>query len=127
MPAFSARSNNVLNTVHPDLQRVFRRVVQRFDCTVLPDGGRRTPDRQQELVDSGASQTLNSKHLTGNAVDVAPWPLDWDDTDRFRAFGGYVIGIAQQAGVELRWGGDWDGDWCFTDQTFHDLPHFELA
>ena len=93
---------------------------------ILPDGGKRTPERQLELFNAKKSKTLDSKHLTGRAVDVAPYPIDWDDTDRFYHFAGYVFGIAESMGIHLRWGGDWDSDFTFTDQSFHDLPHFEL-
>lgn len=126
MPAFSARSLAVLDTVHPDLQRLFKRVVLKFDCTILPDGGKRTEEQQRELVAAGKSKTMQSRHLTGDAVDVAPYPIDWEDSQRFYAFAGYVIGIAESLGIAIRWGGDWNSNWDFTDQTFHDLPHFEL-
>jgi hypothetical protein len=45
---------------------------------------------------------------------------------RWYGFGGYVLGIAAELGIPIRWGGDWDGDWTHSDQQFHDLPHFEL-
>jgi len=131
MPAFSKRSLDELATVHPDLQRLFKRIVLKFDCTILKDGGRRTPERQHELVLAGKSKTYNSKHLTGDAVDVAPYPVYWDLTDpenikRWYAFCGYVRGIAESMGINIRGGHDWDMDWTFTDQTFHDCPHWEL-
>jgi len=43
------------------------------------------------------------------------------------AWGGFVLGVAAGMGIGVRWGGDWDGDWLFTDQQFHDMPHFELT
>lgn len=61
------------------------------------------------------------------AVDAAPWPIDWNDTDRFLVFGGFVLGTAREQGLVIRWGGDWDSDWNLRDQTFIDLPHFELV
>ena len=57
---------------------------------------------------------------------LAPYPIDWNDKERFYFFAGYVKGIASQMGIELRWGGDWDSDNQLHDQTFMDLPHFEL-
>lgn len=130
LPKFGARSLHALEGVHPDLRRLFERVVLTFDCAILE--GARTPERQQELYATGKSKTLDSKHLRqpsgfAHAVDVAPWPLDWEDRDRWYAFAGYVRGIAESLEINVRWGGDWDGDWTFTDQTFHDLPHWELA
>jgi len=59
------------------------------------------------------------------AVDVAPYPIDWDDLPRFRRFAYYVIGMADGLGVTLRWGGDWDSD-PKTKNNFDDLVHFEL-
>lgn len=131
MPKFSQRSLDVLNTCDPRLQVLCRVVVQSFDCAILPDGGVRTPERQQQLFDAGKSKTLQSKHLPdehgkSHAVDMAPYPIDWNDTARFYTFGCFVRGVAAGLGIKLRWGGDWDGDWTFTDQKFHDLPHFEL-
>ena len=70
----------------------------------------------------------NSKHnkLPSKAVDVAPYPIDWNDPDRFYHFAGYVRGIAEGMGIKIRWGGDWNGNFDLKDQNFYDLPHFEL-
>ena len=48
------------------------------------------------------------------------------DVSRWYYFGGYVLGVASEEGVSVRWGGDWDGDRDIGDQTFDDLPHFEF-
>lgn len=61
------------------------------------------------------------------AVDVAPWPIDWNDKNRFYHFAGRVQGIAQMFNIKIRWGGDWDSDNDLKDQNFYDLPHFELV
>lgn len=70
----------------------------------------------------------NSRHNVNPslAVDVAPWPIDWMDTERFIYFGGYVKGIAAQLGIPIRWGGDWDGDFELKDNLFNDYGHFEI-
>jgi len=60
------------------------------------------------------------------AVDVVPYPIDWNDTKRFHVMAGLVLGIASEMGIELAWGGDWNRNWVYTDQRFHDLPHYEL-
>ena len=125
MPSFGAKSDAILSTVHPDLQRLFRRVVTRFDCKVL--SGKRTSQEQELLVFAGKSKIQNSKHLTGYAVDVMPWPVDWSDTKRHYAFCGYVKGVSEMMGIKVRGGFDWDSDWTFTDQTFHDCPHWEIV
>ena len=119
-----------LNTCHHDLQRVFRRVVEFWDCAVIE--GKRSEAQQKFNVASGASKTLDSKHVypldkPSLAVDVAPYPIKWMDKPRFYAFAGFVIGTAREMGVNLRWGGDWDSDREFHDQDLYDLPHFELV
>lgn len=60
------------------------------------------------------------------AIDVAPLPLDWNDNRPFYYLGGYVKALAKSIGIPIRWGGDWDGDHNFKDQTFNDLVHYEL-
>jgi len=124
MPSFSKQSLARLNSTDERLVRVFTEVVKHFDCTILE--GKRTVDRQKMLVQQGKSKTMNSKHLTGDAVDVAPYPIDWNDRERFTYFAGYVMGIAAKMGIKLRWGGDWDRDTQVKDNSFDDLPHFEI-
>tara|TARA_R100000152_G_C6603153_1_gene59551 strand:+ start:25 stop:408 length:384 start_codon:yes stop_codon:yes gene_type:complete len=124
MPSFSSKSLARLNSTDERLVRVFTEVVKHFDCTILE--GKRTVDRQKMLVAQGKSKTMNSKHLTGKAVDVAPYPIDWNDRERFTYFAGYVMGIAAKMGIKLRWGGDWDRDTQVKDNNFDDLPHFEI-
>lgn len=127
MPEFSAASKAKLATCHPKLQQLFLAVNACWPCTVRY--GRRTHEEQQALVRSGASKTMNSRHLDNpsRAVDVTPDPLDWDDTRRFYYFGGFVVATAYTMGINVRWGGDWDGDMQIKDQNFNDLVHFELA
>lgn len=60
------------------------------------------------------------------ATDAAPYPIDWEDRERFIMFGGYVLGIAFELNIGLRWGGDWDRDTQVKDNRFDDLVHFEL-
>ena len=60
------------------------------------------------------------------AVDLAPWPIDWEDTASFHRRAGVILGMAHLYGMAVRWGGDWDSDGNTTDQLFNDLVHFEL-
>ena len=134
MPAFSTRSQERLTTCHQDLQAVFTEVVKGFDCSVLC--GYRGGAEQTQAYEQGKSQLQfpESKHnqSPSMAVDVAPYPINWDDRARFYLFAGYVLGTADrlyQEGVithRFRWGGDWDQDTEVKDQRFNDLPHFEL-
>lgn len=129
MPEFSTRSRARLATCHEDLQRVFARVVQQFDCTILC--GHRDQEAQNEAFHTGKSKkpwpTGKHNRDPSMAVDVMPWPIDWNDRERATYFAGYVKGVAEGMGVELRWGGDWDGDWSVRDNVFDDLGHFELV
>lgn len=124
MPSFSKRSLDRLNTTDERLIRVFKEVVKHFDCTILE--GIRSKERQKQLVAEGKSKTMNSKHLTGKAVDVAPYPIDWNDRERFTYFAGHVMGIAAKMGIKLRWGGCWARDTQVKNNSFDDLPHFEI-
>jgi peptidoglycan L-alanyl-D-glutamate endopeptidase CwlK len=127
--AFGNRSRENLGTCHPDLRRVMEAVVENFDCSVLE--GERGEERQNFLFDSGQSkvQYPDGKHNStpSMAVDVVPYPIDWENRERFVLFAGYVLGIASQMGIALRWGGDWDSDWDTKETAFFDAPHFELV
>jgi hypothetical protein len=70
-----------------------------------------------------------SKHNSdpSRAVDVAPYPIDWNNMHRFYLLAGFMFQAASQLDIKLRWGMDWDMDWIHTDQTFFDAPHFELV
>ena len=128
MPRYSTTSRERLLTCHQDLQALFKEVIKEYDCTVIE--GTRGKEKQDEYYRTGKSkvQFPNSKHNSqpSMAVDVAPYPIDWNDTNRFYHFGGYVQGVADRMGIGIRWGGDWDSDNDLNDQTFMDLVHFEL-
>ena len=128
MAKFGKISREKLDTCHLALQRLFKEVVKEYDCTVLC--GFRGEVEQNEAFRSGASQrrwpTGEHNKSPSMAVDVAPYPVDWNDLKKFYHFAGYVKGVAQSLGISVRWGGDWDSDEDLKDQTFFDLPHFEL-
>lgn len=92
--------------------------------------GYRDEAAQARGVAKGASRLAfpRSKHnrKPSRAVDIAPWPIDWDDLGRFRLLAGHVLGVAGVLRVPLRWGGDWNRDFNERDERFRDLPHFEL-
>jgi peptidoglycan L-alanyl-D-glutamate endopeptidase CwlK len=129
MPRWSKRSHDELATCHPELQAVFNTVIGGFDCTVIE--GQRSEATQEEAYRTGNSKLRFpfSKHNTEPSlgVDVAPYPINWNDIRRFDVFAGYVLGVASQLGIEIRWGGDWDRDTDVHDQSFNDLVHFELV
>lgn len=131
---FGTRSRGQLDSCHPLLQQLFEEVVKVWDCSILC--GHRNEADQEEAYATGRSALHwpNSKHNQhpSLAVDAAPWyaeespHIPWEDAERFRAFGGFVLGVAYKLDIPIRWGGDWDGDRTFTDQRLIDMPHFEL-
>lgn len=129
MPKFSETSIERLATCHPDLQRLFHEVVKTFDCTVIC--GHRG-EREQELAflhGKSKARFGQSKHNTvpSRAVDVVPYPIDWQDIRRFYLFAGYVLKTAETLNIKVRWGGDWNGNLEVKDNNFNDLPHFEIV
>ena len=128
MPKFGRKSKERLNTCDSNLQKVFNEVIKHVDCSVLE--GHREEDRQNRLYKEGKTKVKypNGRHnrQPSSAVDVTPYPVDWKDRERQTLFAGFVIGVASQMGINLRWGGDWDQDFQFVDNRFDDFPHFEL-
>ena len=128
MPRFGKRSKERLATCEKDLQMVFNEVIKYVDCSVLE--GHRSKDRQNSLYEDGKTKVRypNGRHNASPscAVDVTPYPVDWADRERQTLFAGFVLGVANQMGIELRWGGDWDQDFEVKDNGFDDFPHFEL-
>ncbi len=137
MPSLSNLSQQRLLTCDPRLQEVLNEAIKYVDFTILC--GHRGAEEQNEAYAKGAStkQWPNSKHnrLPSVAVDVAPWfpdvKIDWKDIAAFARLAGYIQRIADERGIKLRWGGDWDGDWRTVgrdpDERFLDAPHLELA
>tara|TARA_Y100000310_G_scaffold317007_1_gene369416 strand:- start:129 stop:509 length:381 start_codon:yes stop_codon:yes gene_type:complete len=124
MPIFGRKSLIRLKGVDTKLVNVLNQAIKHFDFTVIE--GKRSLETQKEYVAKGASKTLESKHLDGKAVDIAPYPVDFDDEERFVYLGGFILGVASQLGVKLRWGLDWDNDTYTRDTKFRDIGHFEI-
>ena len=112
------RSLQSLSGVHPDLVAVVKLAITitEQDFTVIE--GIRNINRQRELVKKGASTTMNSRHITGHAVDMVPWPVDWNDLERFEIMSEAMKAAAEELEIPIVWGGDW--------KSFYDAPHFEL-
>ena len=113
-------SKNNLKGVHPDLVKVVERAISLTTVDFRVIEGLRSKQRQVELVNKGASKTLNSRHITGHAVDVAAlvggairwdWPLYDKIAKAFKQ-------ASKELNIPIVWGGDW--------KTFKDGPHFEL-
>jgi len=114
------RSLSRLQDVHPDLVRVVKRAAAMSDLDFTVLEGRRTLARQTVLFKNKATKTMNSRHLTGHAVDLAPmlgdsvsydWPL-------YHRLAKIIKAAAAVENVPLTWGGGW--------RTFRDGPHWEL-
>lgn len=129
MYKYSKRSRDRLDTCHPDIQRVFNEAIKYWDITILE--GIRTKETQEEYVRTGKSRTMNSRHLDqgdgySHAIDAVPFPIDWNDRDRFLLFVGKILGLAKSMNVDLVSGVDWDDDGYVKDHSFFDAPHFQL-
>ena len=112
------RSLQSLSGVHPDMVAVVKRAIEitGVDFTVIE--GLRTVERQRKLLNDGKSTTMNSRHITGHAVDMVPWPVDWEDLERFEVMSEAMKTAAEELEIPIVWGGDW--------KSFYDAPHFEL-
>ncbi len=134
MPQFSDASRTQLSTCHPDLQALFFEIIKYVDCKVLE--GFRNEEKQTIAHDTGKSREEwpNSHHnsIPSTAVDVSPYPVEWDQINRFYWFAGIVMGTAIQLKKEgrmthsVRFGGDWNNNLDIRDNKFNDLVHFEL-
>ena len=124
MYKFGKRSREILKGVDTRLVNVLNELIKIMDVTVIE--GLRSAERQEELLAKGATKVKYSKHMEGKAVDIAPYPIDWKDRDRFHYMGGMIRGIALKLNTPVRWGGDWDSDGEVKDNGFDDLVHIEL-
>lgn len=118
----SKRSEENLRGVHPDLVKVVHRALEITDIDFMVIEGKRNEARQRQLVASGKSQTMNSRHLTGHAVDCAPLVnnhIPWNDWSYFKKVADAMMQAAKEFGVDIEWGGNW--------KTFKDGPHFQLT
>ena len=128
MAEFGPASKRRFDTLHPLLQQLLSELIKYYDFSIIE--GHRGKERQNQLFADGLSEVQwpNGKHNTfpSEAVDIAPYPIDWEDEERFCHFMGYLQCLADQMGIAVRWGGDWDSDGRMTDENFRDYPHIEL-
>ena len=124
MPKFGKRSKSRLKGVDARLVNVLNQLIKIMDVTIIE--GLRSKERQEQLLAQGKTKTRFSKHIEGKAVDLAPYPIDWEDRERFHYMGGMLRGIGHQLGLKIRWGGDWDSDGEIKDNAFDDLVHVEI-
>lgn len=116
----SRRSLSRLEGVHQDLVKVVKRAIEITEVDFMVTEGLRTKERQAELYKAGASKTMNSRHITGHAVDLAAWVsggIRWD-WPLYHKIADAMAQAAHEVGVDIVWGGSW--------KSFPDGPHFEL-
>ena len=132
-------SRKKLEGLHPNLIAVVTRAIEvtTQDFTVLC--GVRTLAEQKELYAQGRTKpgqivtwTLKSRHLPaadglGRAVDLAPYPIDWNNLSKFDAIAKAMFDASKELGIPIRWGADWDQDGKARERGETDSPHFELA
>ena len=116
----SSKSLSRLKGVHPDLVKVVKNAIKITNIDFTVTEGLRTLNRQKELVNKGKSKTLNSRHLTGHAVDLAAWvknAISWNWVYYYEIYEA-MKNAADSLNVPIEWGGNW--------KTFKDGPHYQL-
>lgn len=135
---FGTRSYIRLRGVKRDLVRVAELALSRssFDITVIE--GTRTPERQAQLYAQGRTTpgpivtwTLRSKHLDGKAIDLGPLDdkgqIAWNNRELFVEMSSLMFAAAEELGVKIRWGKDWNMNGIPEEKGEYDGPHFELV
>jgi peptidoglycan L-alanyl-D-glutamate endopeptidase CwlK len=118
--SLSQRSKDRLKGVHPDLVKVIEEAIKESPLDFSISEGLRTKERQKVLFDSGKSQTMNSRHITGHAIDFAvlkDGEVTWD-FKYYQLVADHIKKVAKELNVPITWGGDW--------VSFKDGPHVEL-
>jgi len=134
MPKFGKKSLERLDTCHKDIQTLMFWVIKTWDCTILE--GHRGRQAQDKAVADGRSKTPWPKSLHNRfpswAVDVAPYPIDWENRERFAMFVGFVLATAlelkEQGKIKasFRSGMDWNKNGDPKDDGW-DAPHIEIT
>ena len=121
MASFGKRSSERVATCHPDLQKILHEAIKMYDFTVLC--GHRGKEDQNNAFAANKSnkQWPDGRHNStpATAVDIAPWPIDWDDVAEFHYLAGIIMAVAEKYDIKLTWGGRWTHP--------KDCPHFQLT
>lgn len=128
MYKFSAKSLSKINhpKFHPKLRLLLLEAIKTspIDFTVIETV--RTIEQQKVYVAKGTSKTMKSRHIPSTnksglceAFDIAPYPINWKDIQRFKDLSIYIKKIARQLNISITYGGDW--------VTFKDYPHYQLV
>lgn len=147
--SFGKTSKERLATVDPRLAAICHLALCKSPIDFMILEGKRSVARQHELYGQGRTAndlarvgvnpalakphmnkvtwTLKSNHFTGRAVDIVPYPVDWNDTQKFNIIAQVMFDAASDLGTPIRWGADWDRDGNPRERGESDSPHFELA
>lgn len=136
---FGSRSLERLKGVHPNLVKVVKRALELSDVDFTVLEGVRTKQRQLQLFAQGrttaapvvtwtktSNHFVNKKTGFGHAVDLAPVPIDWNNTKAFDLMAKAMFAASKELGIPIRWGADWDRDGKYRERGESDSPHFEL-
>ncbi len=132
MPTFGKASLMQLATCDPRLQKVLVEAIKYFDFSIVE--GHRGKEAQDLAYKAGLSKLPwprgNHNATPSRAADIAPYPVDWSETEaahlRFAFMMGVVHTCAQQLDIPVRFGMDWNRNLDMRDETFIDMPHVEL-
>lgn len=116
----SQKSLDRLSGVHPDLVAVVKRALEISEVDFAVLEGVRSKTRQAQLFKEKATKTMNSRHITGHAVDLGAWvdgEVRWD-WPLYHQIAKAMKAAATELNIPIEWGGDW--------RTFKDGPHFQL-
>ncbi len=128
-------SNRELDTCHPKLQRLIREVDKRLSRRKLLDFSVICGHRGQKAQEDAFARGASTKHwpeshhntLPSTAVYVRTYPYEEKDREAFARLAGYILAVADDLDIEVRWGGDWNENGRTSDERLKDLPHFELT
>ena len=132
MPVFSRASETQLATIHPRLVLVLREGIKHFDFVVVE--GHRGKEAQNIAYAKHLSKLPwpfgNHNKYPSNAADIAPYPIDWKEGEKPHLRFAFMMGVlkkcADDLGVKVRFGMDWNRNYDMRDESFLDLPHIEL-
>ena len=128
MPGFSPKSLKRLETCHPKLRALMKRVVETIDISIIE--GYRGEAMQNKYLELEVSnlpypESAHNK-IPSRAVDIVPYPTGYESAHMMAFVAGFVMATAKEMDIEICWGGDWDGNYTLDDEKFRDYWHFEL-
>lgn len=128
MPSFGVESKRHLATLDPQLQRLMNEAIKYIDFSITC-GFRNQVDQHKAFVEGKSKLDWpNGEHNKNpsRAVDVAPYPIDWNDAEAFTFLAGIIKGLSFAMNIPITCGIDWDGDLVVKEHSFKDRPHIQL-